>query len=437
MAYCEVKGMTDRGLKEFEEDMKRQAKEAQLEQMRQVAKQYSTKKDKSMRKKKKEKVVIYEEPPPTDFDDCGGLIELDCTGLELNEKGEEAAKRQKAPHHVAKTSGKRDRSHLQRGGAPDAGIGEEWAKIMAEKKDKAKIRAQQEMDLGLLAGGDDEEEEVEVIPWVADTWAERKRVEANQAVKALESQLIAERDETIQKRMKKYGWKRRVLRGLGIWANLKAVHATEVMGFFTSNPARVLPWLYYGSADAAHDLEKLKGLGVTHVINATKGIEFHHPGHFIYIRLRIDDDEEMGEDQFMMAMRGAAKLIDTIENKGGVVFVHCNMGLSRAPMIIMAYLMLILGRTLQDSWNMVRSVRPEVHPNATFMYNIAVLELRERGATSVHRDAGFREGRYNELKNQPGIGRVGHKGQLLTYHRFWLTSRYREHGAKGRFNGGV
>ena len=86
-------------------------------------------------------------------------------------------------------------------------------------------------------------------------------------------------------------------------------------------------------------------------------------------------------------------MIDGIENKGGVVFVHCNMGLSRAPMLIMAYLVLILNRTLQDSWNMVRSVRPEVHPNVTFMYNMAVLELRERGATSVHRDAAFREGR--------------------------------------------
>ena len=72
---------------------------------------------------------------------------------ELDDKTEEAARRKKAPHHVAKVSGKRDRSHLQRGGAPDAGLGQEWAKIMEEKKDKEKIRAQQEHDLGLLAGG--------------------------------------------------------------------------------------------------------------------------------------------------------------------------------------------------------------------------------------------------------------------------------------------
>ena len=81
MAYCEVKGMTDKNLKIFEEDMKRQAQEAKMAQMKQIAKQYSAKKDKSMKKKKKEKTVIYEAPPPSDFDDCGGLIELDCTGL--------------------------------------------------------------------------------------------------------------------------------------------------------------------------------------------------------------------------------------------------------------------------------------------------------------------------------------------------------------------
>lgn len=262
-------------------------------------------------------------------------------------------------------------------------------------------------------------------------------MEANQAVKALELQLITKNGPIIEKRMKMYGWKRRFLRGLALWLNLQFLHAAEVMGLFTSNPARVLPWLYFGSAEAAADREKLEHLGITHVINATKGVEFYHPGHFVYIRLRIDDDEEIEEEQFIRAMQGAAKLLETIEGKGGVVFVHCNMCLSRAPIIVVAYLMLILRRTLQDSWNMVRCVRPEVHPNVTFMYNMAVLELRERGATSVYRDAAFREGRYNELKNQPGVARASHRGQLLTYYRFWCTPRYREHGAKGRFNGGM
>ena len=139
------------------------------------------------------------------------------------------------------------------------------------------------------------------------------------------------------------------------------------MGIFSSNPARVLPWLYFGSAEAAENKEKLEKLGITHVINATKAVRFFHPGHFVcvgagrgtsivvqcdkdknsvrrpavvsrhapllpppalshtrlninplsrYMRLRIEDDEEMGEAQFIKAMRGAAKLLDTIQSKG-------------------------------------------------------------------------------------------------------------------------
>ena len=90
---------------------------------------------------------------------------------------------------------------------------------------------------------------------------------------------------------------------------------------------------------------------------------------------------ELNESQFAIVYSANTKFhsvtghlnlasLNSHTSPGGVVLVHCNMGLSRAPMIVMAYLMLILRRTLQDSWNLVRAVRPEVHPNPGFMYGM-------------------------------------------------------------------
>ena len=51
----------------------------------------------------------------------------------------------------------------------------------------------------------------------------------------------------------------------------------------------------------------------------------------------------------------------------GCILVHCNAGVSRAPTIVIAYLMKKFNMHLKEAFDLVKSVRPCVRPNDGFM----------------------------------------------------------------------
>ncbi|XP_058509193.1 dual specificity protein phosphatase 19-like [Solea solea] len=59
-------------------------------------------------------------------------------------------------------------------------------------------------------------------------------------------------------------------------------------------------------------------------------------------------------------------ILDYIQIKG-VVLVHCNTGVSRAPSVVIAYLMSRDGRSFDDALSLVRSARPASSPNPGFL----------------------------------------------------------------------
>ena len=49
-----------------------------------------------------------------------------------------------------------------------------------------------------------------------------------------------------------------------------------------------------------------------------------------------------------------------------MVLVHCNAGVSRAPSIVIGYLMLREGLPFEDAYGQVKVARPSVCPNPGF-----------------------------------------------------------------------
>ncbi|EOD15980.1 hypothetical protein EMIHUDRAFT_210942 [Emiliania huxleyi CCMP1516] len=62
----------------------------------------------------------------------------------------------------------------------------------------------------------------------------------------------------------------------------------------------------------------------------------------------------------------AADFIGRSRAEGGVVFVHCGAGISRAPTVAAAYVMLELGLTAADAMKLVRARRTCARPNVGF-----------------------------------------------------------------------
>jgi protein-tyrosine phosphatase len=59
----------------------------------------------------------------------------------------------------------------------------------------------------------------------------------------------------------------------------------------------------------------------------------------------------------------------------GKVYVHCTMGASRAPTMVMAYLIAKRKISLLDSLRYLQALRSVIQPNAHFLFQLAQLEV--------------------------------------------------------------
>ncbi len=76
-----------------------------------------------------------------------------------------------------------------------------------------------------------------------------------------------------------------------------------------------------------------------------------------YLYLPVKDNTPPTQEQLW---QGVAFISAQIE-QGGVVFVHCGVGVGRAPTMVAAYLV-STGLTVAEAWALIRKVRPFVLP---------------------------------------------------------------------------
>jgi protein-tyrosine phosphatase len=93
-------------------------------------------------------------------------------------------------------------------------------------------------------------------------------------------------------------------------------------------------------------------------------------------------------------LREQVEFIDAQRRAGRPVFVHCQAGISRSAMVVIAYEMSHHGWTRDEALAFVRSKRSVVRPNPAFMQLLLEWErlLRERAALSL-RARSARQGR--------------------------------------------
>lgn len=65
---------------------------------------------------------------------------------------------------------------------------------------------------------------------------------------------------------------------------------------------------------------------------------------------------------------------DDIKDKGGRVFVHCHAGISRSATVCIAYVMLTRRLSAHDAYQFVKSKRPIISPNLSFMGQLIQFE---------------------------------------------------------------
>lgn len=136
---------------------------------------------------------------------------------------------------------------------------------------------------------------------------------------------------------------------------------------FTASVSKILSYLYLGNARDSQDVDLLRRLQITHIVNVTDSapIVTKAMQHVKYLHLPATDTIQQ---DLRPAFDCAVQFIENARRSNGVVLVHCLAGVSRSVAVVMAYL-LYRNRnfTVLKALEYIQNRRPVAGPNLHFM----------------------------------------------------------------------
>jgi len=138
---------------------------------------------------------------------------------------------------------------------------------------------------------------------------------------------------------------------------------------------KVYDGIILGNGDTICNMDYLKGIGVTHVLNtAERHVEVNpakYPCYGIqYYGFHVDDLPEANISRYFHT---TTAFIDKAVRSGGLVMVNCYMGWSRSATCVAAYLMMKHNMKATKALELIRQNR-SIRPNAGFLQQLADLE---------------------------------------------------------------
>jgi protein-tyrosine phosphatase len=118
-----------------------------------------------------------------------------------------------------------------------------------------------------------------------------------------------------------------------------------------------------------------------HIINCTRTFPncFQSCG-LSYLRVGIADEaKEDVSEHFTEAFA----VIEEARSKGGACLVHCNKGMSRSAILVLAFLVAHCNLSAVSALQLLQQKRPAVSPNPGFLSQLLKLELKVRGCISL------------------------------------------------------
>lgn len=121
--------------------------------------------------------------------------------------------------------------------------------------------------------------------------------------------------------------------------------------------------LFIGNVHAASNLNLLKKLNISHIVNLS-GYEPKFPDQFFYVNIKISDTERSNIKRYFDVTN---YLIASAIRGGNNVLVHCAAGISRSASICIAYLLYThQSWTPKDAFAFLKQKRKIVQPNPGF-----------------------------------------------------------------------
>merc|ERR1712228_736647 len=126
------------------------------------------------------------------------------------------------------------------------------------------------------------------------------------------------------------------------------------------------PNLYISGVLAARDAQKLRHIGITHVVSILpKAREIHDFIKYHKIEGIPDNREYAG--RFQERFDNAFDFIHSALENGDKVLVHCLKGCSRSATLIITYLLTITDLNETFLLEKIKILRPKINPNPGFL----------------------------------------------------------------------
>eukprot|EP01062_Namystynia_karyoxenos_P067464 TRINITY_DN61420_c0_g1_i1.p1 TRINITY_DN61420_c0_g1~~TRINITY_DN61420_c0_g1_i1.p1 ORF type:complete len:330 (+),score=81.27 TRINITY_DN61420_c0_g1_i1:69-1058(+) len=164
--------------------------------------------------------------------------------------------------------------------------------------------------------------------------------------------------------------------------------APRPTGSGAAGASAVLPWLWLGAEEDAQDGETLASRGITYLLNAARecgpgvsagAADGSADTGLRYLQLELADDPDAPVEPLLGP---AAAFIARAHGAGAKVLVYCRRGVSRSATVVIAYLMLHMGMSLDAASQLVALARPCIQPNLGFELALIALQSRLRQGDS-------------------------------------------------------
>ncbi|XP_026566746.1 dual specificity protein phosphatase 13-like isoform X1 [Pseudonaja textilis] len=143
----------------------------------------------------------------------------------------------------------------------------------------------------------------------------------------------------------------------------------------------VWPQIYIGNMVTAHNKEELRRYGITHILNAahgawgSKGNQTFYGSEISYYGIAAEDDVDF--DLTVYFHPASEYIHQALKAPKGKILVHCVLGKSRSPALVLAYLMIYQNLSLADALEMLLQHRA-ISPNRGFLKQLQDLDLELR-----------------------------------------------------------
>ena len=126
--------------------------------------------------------------------------------------------------------------------------------------------------------------------------------------------------------------------------------------------------LYLGNIESSYLKDKLKDLGITHILMISYFVTPLFPDDFIYENIEVNDFDN--ENILIYFIKG----IKFIE-QSKICYTHCQLGRSRSASFVIAYVMYSKRIHFSEAYDFVRSKRSQALPNEGFQCQLEDLDI--------------------------------------------------------------